>query len=145
MSSSDSVSVFHLPYTSDINKVYIPFTFYNDSMTVLQCECCSENSVNCCYTSTLHTLSTVSSIVTFFEHVYRYSLCPTLFYLGYVIGPGSLPSGLCLALEPLTELEIQRQHNQWLNLAHQAKAFILQPAYPWKGFVDFYIHFNGRP
>ena len=68
------------------------FTFRFHSTIILQCECGWKNSVK----SFLRTLAScaplllVSSVEKFLTTYTRCSLRPTVFYLGYVLGPGSL-------------------------------------------------------
>ena len=115
------------------------FPFHFCSTVVLQCECTSNYSVK----SSLH-LRLACHFYSFkrskiFECLYsRSSLHPTLLYMGYVLGPGSLSLLVCVWCPQL--LQNWRYSgsviNHCWNPAHQAKA--LELAYPWRGFADFF-------
>ena len=71
-----------------------------------------------------------------------------MFYLGYVLGPGShslLDFVWCPQL--LQNWEYMYRGNtidHWRNPAHQAKD-LGTTADPWIGYADFYVCFIGRP
>ena len=102
--------------------------------------------LNCFYVSVLRTVFRGSSVVKFLTTYTRCSLCPTVFYLGYALGPESL-SLLVFVRCPqlLQEREIYSGNtiDHWRNPTTKQK--LLELANPWICSADFYVCFIGRP